>query len=251
MTGALPASLAAWQAVAPARLGLPLGVGTDVPVVPDADTARQWLREELLDPVYVDQPSLLMRFIDWVTGLFTDVRVLDVNPVVASLVIVGVVLAVAVVAYVVAGPVRLSRRARPSAAVFDDDERSAEDLRSAADAAASAGDWATAVVERYRAVVRSLEERVILDPRPGRTAHEAADEAALRLPALADRLTAGARLFDDVRYGKVSVGPAADQALRELDAAALTTTPTPPAHLLGGPGADSPAPAPVPSGGSR
>ncbi|MDF2848747.1 MAG: hypothetical protein K0R97_2729 [Oerskovia sp.] len=251
MTGALPASLAAWQAVAPARLGLPHGVRRDVPVVPDADTARQWLKEELLDPVYVDQPSLLSRFVDWLTGLFTDVRVLDVNPVVASLVIVGLVLVVAVIAYVVTGPVRLSRKARSSVTVFDDDERSAKELRAAADAASSAGDWPTAVVERYRAVVRSLEERVILDPRPGRTAHEAADDAALRLPALADRLTAGARLFDDVRYGKVSVGPAADQALRELDAATLATTPTPPAHLLGGPGPDSPAPAPTPSGGTR
>ncbi len=256
MTGALPASLAAWAAVAPARLVLPRGVGTDVPVVPDAGTARQWLMEELLDPAYVDQPSLLMRFIDWVTGLFTDVRVLDVNPVLASLVIVALVLGVAVVAYVVTGPVRLSRKARPSVAVFDDDERSAKDLRDAADAAASAGDWPTAVVERYRAVVRSLEERVILDPRPGRTAHEAADEAAVRLPALSDRLGAGARLFDDVRYGKVSVGPAADQVLRELDAATLATTPTPSAHLPGGPGSDvdpspSAAPAPTPSGGSR
>ncbi|MEK8228078.1 DUF4350 domain-containing protein [Oerskovia sp. M15] len=143
-----------------------------------------------------------MRFIDWLTGLFDGVRVLDVNPVVASLVVVGVVLVVAAIAYVVAGPVRLSRRARTSAAVFDDDERSATELRAAATAAAATGDWATAVVERYRAVIRSLEERVVLDPRPGRTAHEAADAAALRLPSLTDRLAAGARLFDDVRYGR-------------------------------------------------
>ncbi|WP_240666298.1 DUF4129 domain-containing protein [Oerskovia turbata] len=244
-------SLAAWQGAGSAHLGLPQGVRWDVPVTPDADTARTWLKEELLDPVYVDQPSLLMRFLDWLTGLFSDVRVLDVNPVVASLVIVGLVLVVAAIAYVVAGPVRLSRTSRSSVAVFDDDERSATELRAAADAAASAEDWPTAVVERYRAVVRSLEERVVLDPRPGRTAHEAADEAALRLPTLTDRLTTGARLFDDVRYGKVAVGPAADQTLRELDAAALATTPTPPAHLLGGQEPGSPALAPTPSGGTR
>ncbi|KZM33948.1 DUF4129 domain-containing protein [Oerskovia enterophila] len=227
MTGALSASLAAGQAAWSARLELPVALRGDVPVTPDADTARRWLQEELLDPVYQDQPSLLMRFIDWLVGLFDGVEVLDVNPVVASLVVVGVVLVVAVIAYVIAGPVRLSRRARTSATVFEDDTRSATDLRAAADAAAAAGDWATAVVERYRAVVRSLEERVILDPRPGRTAHEAADAAALRLPSLADRLAGGARLFDDVRYGKVSVGAAADQTLRELDAAALATRPTP------------------------
>jgi len=235
------ASLAAWQAAAPAHRGVPRWLAGEVPVEPDADTARTWLKEELLDPVYVDQPSLLMRFINWLTGLFQDVRVLDVNPVVASLVIVVLVLVVAAVAYAVAGPVRLSHRARASAAVFDEDERSAADLRAAADAAASAGDWTTAVVERYRAVVRSLEERVVLDPRPGRTAHEAATEAALRLPSLTDGLAAGARLFDDVRYGKVSVGPAADQVLRELDAAALATTPTP---LVQEPGDRGDAPAP-------
>lgn len=231
MTGALSASLAAGQAAWSARVHLPVALRGDVPVTPDADTARRWLQEELLDPVYQDQPSLLMRFIDWLVGLFDGVEVLDVNPVVASLVVAGVVLVVAVIAYLVAGPVRLSRRARTSAAVFEDDTRSATDLRAAADAAAAAGDWATAVVERYRAVVRSLEERVVLDPRPGRTAHEAADAAALRLPDLADRLAGGARLFDDVRYGKVSVGPAADQSLRDLDAAALATRPAPVAGI--------------------
>ena len=185
MTGALSTSLAAGQAAWSARLELPVALRGDVPVTPDADTARRWLQEELLDPVYQDQPSLLMRFIDWLVGLFDGVEVLDVNPVVASLVVVGVVLVVAVIAYVIAGPVRLSRRARTSATVFEDDTRSATDLRAAADA------------------------------------------ATLRLPSLADRLAGGARLFDDVRYGKVSVGAAADQTLRELDAAALATRPTP------------------------
>lgn len=261
MTGTLGASLAAWPAAGSLRHGAPTGarwgVPADVPVEPDADTARLWLKEELLDPVYLDEPSLLARFLDWLTGLFDDVQVLDVSPVLASLAIVGIVLVVAVIAYVVAGPVRLSRRARTSAAVFEDDERSAADLRAAADAAASSGDWDTAVVERYRAVVRSLEERVVLDPRPGRTAHEAADAAALRLPTLADRLAAGARLFDDVRYGKVSVGPDADRALRELDAAALATTPTPLVHPVEptGPGpASTPRPSeqtPTVPGGAR
>jgi hypothetical protein len=210
-----------------APLDLARSIARDVPVDPDADTARRWLQEELLDPVYVDQPSLLMRFLEWLQNLFADARVLDVNPVVASGVIVGLLLVVAAVAYLVAGPVRVSRRATASTTVFEDDERSSADLRRAADAAAAAGDWASAVVERYRAVVRSLEERVILDPRPGRTAHEAADEASSRLPTLTDRLTHGARLFDDVRYGKVAVDARADHALRELDDAARATSPTP------------------------
>jgi hypothetical protein len=52
-----------------------------------------------------------------------------------------------------------------------------------------------------RAIVRSLEERALLDTRPGRTADEAAAEAGRTLPAHSDRLRAAARDFDDVTYG--------------------------------------------------
>jgi hypothetical protein len=52
-----------------------------------------------------------------------------------------------------------------------------------------------------RAIVRALEERALLDVRPGRTADEAAAEAGRSLPAHADRLRSAARDFDDVTYG--------------------------------------------------
>jgi hypothetical protein len=200
-------------------------IAFDVPVDPDAETAQRWLREELLKPEYQSSPSLLERFLDWLQGLFDSGPTLGLNPGAASLVIVLAVLVVGGIAYYVAGPVRLSRRAAASAVVFDADERSATELRAAADAAARAGDWATAVLERFRAVVRSLEERVVLDPRPGRTADEAADVAALRLPELRADLAQAARLFDDVCYGKVVVGPEGDQLLRSLDQRAQATRP--------------------------
>ena len=41
----------------------------------------------------------------------------------------------------------------------------------------------------------------MLDPLPGRTAHEAAEASARRLPSCADDLRAAGRLFDDVAYG--------------------------------------------------
>ena len=66
-------------------------------------------------------------------------------------------------------------------------------IRAAADAAAAAGDWALAVLERFRAIVRGLEERTVLDERAARTAHEAALAAAARLPALAAELVAAGR----------------------------------------------------------
>jgi len=203
----------------------PALLAAGVPVEPDADEARRWLVDELTKPEYATDPSLLQRFIDWVVGLFDGLRSPDLGgPWVALWVLVAVVV-VAAVAYWVAGPVRLSRRRAGSTAVLQDDTRSAAELRAAADAAAAAGDWSTAVLERFRAVVRALEERTLLDPRPGRTAWEAAEVAGERLPDVAAGLARGAHLFDDVAYGKVEVGPDADAFLRELDAVAAASRP--------------------------
>ena len=47
------------------------------------------------------------------------------------------------------------------------------------------------MIERYRALVRSLEERGLVDERPGRTADEAAAEGAAALPTAAGLLPAG------------------------------------------------------------
>ncbi|OLT55419.1 DUF4129 domain-containing protein [Cellulosimicrobium sp. CUA-896] len=216
----------------------------DVPVQPDADEARRWLLEELAKPEYRTDTTLLQRVLDWLAGLFDGAPTLDLGGRWVALLLVVAVLVVAAIAYRVAGPVRLSRRASASAVVLDDDTRSADELRAAADAAAAAGDWASAVLERYRAVVRALEERALLDPRPGRTAWEAAEAAGERLPDVAVGLARGAHLFDDVCYGKAPVGPDADASLRELDARAAATRPPVRAELAtaaSGPGADGSA----------
>ncbi len=68
-----------------------------------------------------------------------------------------------------------------------------------------------------RALVRALEDRAVLDPRPGRTADEAATEAGRSLPAHASRLRAAARVFDDVTYGGRTADAAAYQRLCALD----------------------------------
>ena len=47
-------------------------VGGSVPVVPDAETAREWAVRELADPVYHEGPSLLERFLEWVMSLFAN-----------------------------------------------------------------------------------------------------------------------------------------------------------------------------------
>ena len=58
----------------------------------------------------------------------------------------------------------------------------------------------------------------MLEPRPGRTADEAAAEARRRAAPRAPRTCAqAARLFDDIWYGGRPAGPEADATLRELD----------------------------------
>ena len=193
-------------------------VMTGVPVEPDADTARRWAAEELLDPVYHEQRSLLQRLLDWLGEQLAGLNAPAALSPIAVLVVVAVILAVVIVAFVVAGPVRLSRRAAVSGRVLaEDDARTSAEIRAAADAAAARGDWGQSVLERYRAIVRGLEERTVLDERAARTAHEAALAAADRLPSLGAALVGAGRTFDDVAYGHEPATADDERRLRELD----------------------------------
>jgi len=78
---------------------------------------------------------------------------------------------------------------------------SAAEHRALAEQAAGQGNWAEAVRERLRAVVRDLEARGVLDPRPGRTAGEVARDAGAAVPAIAADLRRAAVVFDEVWYG--------------------------------------------------
>lgn len=223
-----PVAVLALHAAGALRGAQSASVGGDVPVVPDADRARDWLERELAGSVYHQRPSLLRRLLDWLGSLFDGLPGLPVDAWVAAAVVAVVLVALALVALRVSGPVRRSRRLRTPGAVLDAaDRRSASGLRADADAAAARGDWASAVADRFRAIVRALEERVVLDERPGRTAHEAVDAAVHRLPDATQDLRRAAALFDDVVYGGRRTGPDADAWLREVDARVAALRPLP------------------------
>jgi hypothetical protein len=211
----------------------------DVPVVPDRDTAREWLTSELQRPEYAERESLLSRLIGWVLDWLNGIDWPDTSMSGSQLglAIAVIVLVVLLIAWLVAGPVRLGRNRTGSAEVLDtDDVRTAAQMRAAADAAAAAQDWRTAAVERFRAVVRSLEERVVIEPRPGRTAQEAAADAGVRVPAQAAGLRSGADLFDGVEYGDRVATAADDADLRALDAEIAAARPV--ALTGAGPGSE-------------
>ena len=197
-----------------------------IPVDLGREEAQRLAAEELADPAYhVDDPGILQRIVLWV--LDKAAQLLDTAGRVvpgglwglALIVVLGAVL-LAVVAWR-SGPVR--RTAAADTALFVGKARSAAEHRRAADLAAASSRWEEAVLERYRAIVRALEERTVLEPRPGRTADEAAAEGGLALPLLADNLRAAATTFDTVAYGGRSASSTDDRFLRELDRAATAT----------------------------
>jgi hypothetical protein len=127
-----------------------------------------------------------------------------------------ILIAVAVVAIVMrVGPLRRPTSAREP--VFGDTDRAAVDYRRQAAEYAASSQWALAVRERLRAIARELEERGILEPRPGRTADELRREASAQLPALAERFRDATRTFDAIWYGGVAASAADDELLRSLD----------------------------------
>lgn len=103
--------------------------------------------------------------------------------------------------------------------------RTADQHRADAARHAAAGQWTEAVREQMRALVRGLEERTLLDTRPGRTADEAAAEAGRTLPEHAAALTAAARTFDDIAYGDRTADQASYQLLHDLDRTLERTRP--------------------------
>ncbi|WP_406169834.1 DUF4129 domain-containing protein [Streptomyces sp. NBC_00996] len=216
--GVLTAVLALPHTGASAVLALPRG--DEPPVTIPRDPAREAAKRELSKRMYHENdPGLVQRalnaFWNWVDKLLSAASAATPGGTLGLVVIV-----LAVVAVVAALWWRLGaphRTPTSSAALFDDRPKSAAEHRAAAEAHAAQGKWNQAVQERMRAVVRSLEERALLDPRPGRTADEAAAEASRTLPSHTDRLRAAARDFDDVTYGGRSADSRTYQRLTELD----------------------------------
>lgn len=200
----------------------------DVPVDTPRVPAREAAERELSKPMYHENdPNLLQRglnrFWDWVGNLFDAASGAAPGGPLGLVVIFLVVIALVAALWWRLG---IPRRTADSAdSLFDDSPRSASEHRSAAEAHADAGRWNQAVQERMRAIVRSLEERALLDPRPGRTADEAAAEAGRSLPDHADGLRASAREFDDVTYGGRTADRRAYRRLRDLDTELERTKP--------------------------
>jgi hypothetical protein len=187
----------------------------------DRNAAREAAQRELSKGIYhADDPGLFERLLDKVIGWLDD-RLSDAANLVPGgiwgllALVVALAGAVALVLWKT-GPLR--RTAAPGGAdlelssAFDADEH-----RRRADAFGLEGRYAEAVRERMRAIVRELEDRGVLEPRPGRTTAEIAREAGRVVPAVAGDLRTAARVFDEIWYGGRPATAGADAALREAD----------------------------------
>ncbi len=194
-------------------------MAAEPPVLPGAEEARRWAAEELAKSEYRDaEPgwleSLWRSFLDWLLSL--DGPSGEAGPVPSP--VIGIVIAVVIAIAVILARPRLNPKARQNKEVFEPDtELTASDYRQRAEASAAAGKWADAVVNRFRALVRSAEDRTVLDPQPGRTADEVVLALSIPFPAEAARLDQAARTFDAVRYGNWMAGSFDYQAIAALD----------------------------------
>ncbi len=176
----------------------------EIPVTPDADTAREWARDELSKPEYTDQGTTWFEsFLEWVQALFDTVGSLggSVGPIGTIALVIVAMGVVALIIWLVVGPLRRSRRAAPVGGVFDDDTRSSQEIKTAAEAAERAESWDLAVMEWFRAGVRLMEERRVIVDSPGATAQEAAVRIEKAVPSVAGDVVTDAQSFDLARYG--------------------------------------------------
>jgi Domain of unknown function (DUF4129) len=184
----------------------------------DRDTAREVAQRELDKPIY-PKSSVTQRLHEWIHELLY--RLLEQgSSLPGGWFTVSVLLTLLAVAVVIA--IRITRRTirtRRSGdyQLFDSGQLTAAQHRATAERFAAEGNWTAAIRHRLRAVARGLEESGTLNPAPGRTANELADEAGERIPQLASELSRSANAFNDVTYGERPGTPAAYQMIVDLD----------------------------------
>jgi hypothetical protein len=188
----------------------------DPPLDPSGPEARSRLRRELLHPEYHDR-NVIQQVLDWVdrqvtSGLDQASQAPQLSTLMAMVIFVALALALA---WLVSRARRTARDREGKQAVLTDEVITADELRARARAALEAGRFEEAVVDGFRAVAVRQVERGRLADNPGATAHEVADALAEEYAGHAERVRAGATLFDAVLYGDRPALP--DQAAGVLE----------------------------------
>jgi hypothetical protein len=200
----------------------------------ERDTAREAAQRELSKGIYhADDPGVFERQVDravsWLDDRLARAAGLAPGGTLGLLALLVVLAAAAALILWRTGPLRRAHAAG-SSALDVSTLVSAGQHRRRADAYARDGRYAEAVRERMRAVVRELEDRGVLEPRPGRTADEVARDAGTVVPAVAADLRAAARVFDEIWFGGRPATAASDAAIRAADQRVRTAPLAVPVH---------------------
>ncbi|MGO1545378.1 MAG: DUF4129 domain-containing protein [Gulosibacter sp.] len=202
---------------------LPYTFAEAPPLEPDEDAARDWLIEELARSEYQDaKPNPIDQFFndvwEWLSSLFVvdGSGAFGINP--AWVFIIIAIILVVILIVIFGRPKAVARRRAANQSVFlDDDNRTAAELRAAADAAAREGNWDLAITERFRAISRSLSDRTLIALRPGTTAQGVAQAATKPFPNESPALRGAANAFDAVRYLDKRTDSSVYEQVRGLD----------------------------------
>jgi len=231
-------------------MGMTTGLQLDVQDTPDQSQAQQMAASELAKAKYHNLPpaqgtSTVMPTIGAPTTPppppppQSSSSTTTSNPTVI-LVIIGAIALVLILVFVLRAvgkprgekkEKKTKTKAVPSSAeapAFEEVLVGAARHRRNAENAATAGQWAEAIRERFRAVIGTLDERGLLPERPERTADEAARDAGEVLPTHREPLEAAARAFDEVEYGEYLGSAEGYARIRSVDeqiaASAAATT---------------------------
>jgi hypothetical protein len=190
--------------------------------------AQSAARRELAKPPYQQaQPPWWFRPLRWVLRelgrLWSTAAAATGGSAALSVLIGAVVVIVALVAWRVGPGARGARRASQSLHLGA--ETTAAEHRAAAERLARQEQWAQAVRERLRAISRDLEERALVDRRPGRTAYELATEGGRALPSSAGPLAEAADRFARIWYGRTPATADDYRRLTEIDTAVRADRP--------------------------
>ncbi|BBZ50632.1 DUF4129 domain-containing protein [Mycobacterium heidelbergense] len=184
----------------------------------DRDAAHQAAQSELSKPIY-SKGSAAQQFADWVNEqldwLLEKTASIPGGWLTATVLFILLAIAVVVAVHVARRTMRTRRGG--DHLLFEATQLTAAQHRATAESYAAQGDWASAIRHRLRAVARQLEETVVLEPAPGRTANELASAAGATLPHLGGELAQAATAFNDVTYGERPGTRAAYQMIADLD----------------------------------
>lgn len=178
------------------------------PVTIERDPARDAARAELADSIYAEaQPGLFTRVMMWVIdrlgealdAILGGASSLAPGGAGSIVILAALLIALAIVIRLRAG--RIARTGQEGVAALADRRMTAAHYRRSAAGAAAAHDYERAVHEGFLAIVRTLEERLILTDTSGLTATEIAMQASTRLAESEAELRTAARIFDDAYYG--------------------------------------------------